>query len=646
MVTNATFYIYNKMKKKLISKIKQIAVASMLLVGLMSCEMNALDSLTNQVPEPNAYTLPRAVFMGTTVKISGTFIVREDSSNLFLRPVSDTSGASDIQVDVPFNGITGWTTSFKIPEAGTITEGKYNLIVKRGDKIFTIKRTLAAVSVFVNESFNRTEIEGDEIIVSNCLPDTTGGSCFAAGDEIVLKGIGFSMTDSLYFSTSKPELRAAPYKVTNTEARFIVPNGVSAGAPVLRFSNMPVFSVPIGYRPSYVSITGIKFASVISDVSNIVLPASAVTAGSAVRITGTGFKTGDKVVLNSNGVNETLEIDETAFPDLMFTLPVLYAGKSMQVLLLRAGSPLLSLGFITTDPAKQNSKLANVVIPAYLPSGLQGKALSFLIKGNGFNSGDKIVMGTTVLSSTTITSNSILVTTSATNTAIGTYSLKLRRGTQPDELLGDVQVITAPRQFEYAEGGIVYWIDPENPVKGLVCHVKDAIAFNNTTDTELSKIIFGIHTTGSGEVLPATSLEKAIGTGAANTQSILTIQKENARAAIFCDTLSVTMNALTYSDWFIPSIDELTALFKVRASVNAAATVSGRGGETFNAQASTAQSTPGKIVIYGYMSSSAFTFSRIWGHNFQNDTQKPQAFSKMGFFRVRAVRMYDLASSN
>lgn len=630
----------------MINRLKQIATVLMLALIFAGCEMNALDPMTNEIPEPNAYTLPRAVFMGTTVKISGSFIVISDSAALFLRPVSDPSGASDARVEVPSNGINGWTTSFNVPTPDKISEGKYNLVVKRGDKTFIIKRTLASNSVFVNESFNRTEIPGDEIIVSNISIPANSTNCFAAGDEIVFKGIGFSMTDSLYFNPSKPDLRAAPYKVTDTEAHFIVPTGITIGAAVMRFSNMPVFSVPTGYRPSYISITGATFANAISDISNVVLPTTAVTAGSPVTITGSGFKAGDKVVLNVNGVNEVLPIDETALPDLKFVLPATYSGKTMQVLLSRAGSPRFSLGFITTDATKQSSKVANLVIPKYLPSGLQGKALSFLIKGTGFIPGDKIVLGTTVLTSTTITAGYALVTTAAANTTAGTYTLKLRRGTQPDEVLGDVQVISAPRQFEYAEGGIVYWLDVENPVKGLVCHVKDAIAYNNVTDTELSKITFGIHTTSAGVVLPATSLEKAIGTGAANTQSILAVQKENARAAIFCDTLSVDMNSVTYNDWFIPSIDELVALFKVRASVNTAATVTGRGGEIFNVQSSATQSNPGKIAIVGYMSSCAFTFSRIWAHSFQNDTQKPTAFPKTSYFRVRAVRAFNLTPTN
>lgn len=630
----------------MIKRIQQIIPLLALIFALTGCGLNALDPMTNEIPEPNAYTLPRAVFMGTTIKISGTFIVSSDSTALFLRPVSDTSGASDVKVEVPLNGITGWTVMFKIPDNGLIAEGKYNLIVKRADKTYSIKRTLTSMSVFANESFNRTEIPGDEIIVSKCIPDTTATRCFAAGDEIVLKGIGFSMSDSLYFNPSKPDLRAAPVKVTETEAHFVVPAGITAGSPALRFSNMPVYSVPTGYRPSYITISGLKFDKAISDVSNVVLPASVVVAGSAVTISGSGFKTGDRIVLSVNGLNETVSIDETALPNLKFTLPSAYAGKTLQVFLSRTGIPLFSLGFITTDVTKKNSMISNVVLPKYIPSGLQGKALSFLIKGTGFITGDKILLGTTVLTSTSVTSTSILVTTAAANTAEGIYTVKLRRGQLPDETMGEVQVISAPRQFEYAEGGIVYWLDMENPVKGLVCHVKDAIASNNVTDTELSKTIFGIHTTTSGVILPATSLNKAIGTGAANTQSILSVQKEFARAAIFCDTLVTKTGTKEYNDWFLPSIDELVELFRVRASVNAAATVTGRGGENFNVQSSSTQSNPGKIPVAGYMSSSAFTFSRIWGQSFQNDAQKPAAFPKTNYFRVRAVRSYNLTPAN
>ena len=174
------------MKKIMINKLKQAATVLLIALVFVGCEMNALDPMKNEIPDPNAYTLPRAVFMGTTVKISGSFIVSSDSTSLFLRPVSDASGVSDVKVEVPTRSINGWTASFKVPAVGAIAEGKYNLIVKRGDKTFVIKRTLVAVSVFANESFDRTPIAGDEIIVSNCIPDTMGTNCFGVGDEKVV----------------------------------------------------------------------------------------------------------------------------------------------------------------------------------------------------------------------------------------------------------------------------------------------------------------------------------------------------------------------------------------------------------------------------------------------------------------------------
>lgn len=635
------------MQKYIIKLIKSAMTLLAVSVLMVSCELNAIDPISNAIPDPHAYTLPRSVFMSTTVKISGSFIVASDSNSLFLRSVTDPSGTGDIKLTLPTStAITGWTVSLKIPSFGQIAEGRYNLIVKRGDKTFIIKRTLAAMSVFANESFSRDSITGDDIIVSNCVLDNQGASQYGVGDEIILKGIGFSINDSLYFDPARPSFRAAPYLVTDKEARFIVPAGVAEGTVNLKFSNMPVYTIPTGYQPSYITLSGVKIAKSLTGISNVTLPATPVTAGSAVIIGGVGFASGDKVVVRVDDNSETLNIDETALPNLSFTLPVSYTGKTVQLLLSRTGKPLFHLGFITTDPTKKNSLIANVSLPQYLPSGLQGKSLSFIINGTGFLTGDKIVLGTTVLTSTTITTASVLTTTTAANTPVGIYNVYLRRGTQPDELLGTVNVVSAPRLFEYAEGGIVFWLDPTNPLKGMICHVKDAIASNNITDTELSKVIFGIQTTASGEILQSTSLNKLIGGGAANTQNILNVQKENARAAIFCDTLVVTMNNVNYDHWYIPSINELVEMFKVRTSINTAATQSGRGGEVFNTQSSSTQSSPGKIPIAGYMSSSAYTFSRIWAQNFQNDSQKPTAFLKINYFRVRAVRSFDLTPAN
>jgi hypothetical protein len=625
--------------------ISKFSIGVLLSLILTACELSALDPMTNSVKDPNAYTLPRAVFMGTTVKISGSFICSQDSSALYLRPVEKPDGTADIKLKLPPKAITNLTVSFVVPTNDLISEGKYNLIVKRNNKDYLIKRTLSAVSVFANESFNRTEIPGDEIIVSDCKLDTQGASGFAAGDEIVLKGIGFSASDSLYFDVTRPTIKVAPYRVTTTEARFITPSGLKVGAATLRFSNMPIYTVPTGYKPSYVSLANVNFATAITTVSNVVLPLGAVTAGSLISISGTGFLTGDSVLVRMDGLTQQLPIVEAALPNLSFTVPANPSDKKMQLLLKRNGFASFHLGFISTNTGQTNSYINNLLLPAYLPSGLQGKALTFVINGNGFVTGDKIIMGTTVLTTSQVTSTAISVTTTAANTAIGLYDLKLRRGTLPDELLGTVNVIKAPRLFEYAEGGIVYWLDSNNPLKGLVCHVKDAIPATSKTDDELSKIVFGIHTTSNGVILPATSLDKAIGTGAANTLSIKNIQGDNSKAVAYCDTLKTIIEGAEFRNWYIPSLDELSEMHKVRASINTAATVAGRGGEIFNIENSSIQSIPSKTLIVGYMTSTAFTFSRIWGIPFQS-TLKPAALTKTNFFRLRAIRSFNLTPIN
>jgi hypothetical protein len=228
------------MQKHIIKSIKSAIILLAVSVLMVSCELNAIDPMNNTIPDPHAYTLPRAVFMGTTVKISGSFIVASDSDSIYLRPVSDPTGAGDVNLIVPLNGITNWTVSLKIPSSGQIAEGHYNLVVKRSGKTFIIKRTLTAISVFVNESFSRDSIPGDDIIVSDCVLDNQGASQYGVGDEIILKGIGFSSTDSLYFDPARPAFRAAPYLVTDKEACFIVPAGVAEGTVNLKFSNMPI----------------------------------------------------------------------------------------------------------------------------------------------------------------------------------------------------------------------------------------------------------------------------------------------------------------------------------------------------------------------------------------------------------------------
>lgn len=102
---------------------------------------------------------------------------------------------------------------------------------------------------------------------------------------------------------------------------------------------------------------------------------------------------------------------------------------------------------------------------------------------------------------------------------------------------------------DFRDGGVVFWIDPNDNTKGLVVDVKDL-----STSAEwgcYEKTIIGADGT-------------AICTGAQNTLDILATCTTVGTAADICANL--TLN--TYSDWFLPSIDALTEIYNNRVAIN------------------------------------------------------------------------------
>jgi hypothetical protein len=71
---------------------------------------------------------------------------------------------------------------------------------------------------------------------------------------------------------------------------------------------------------------------------------------------------------------------------------------------------------------------------------------------------------------------------------------------------------------------------------------------------------------GCDTILVATST--AIGTGQANTTAILNKCNDEGIAARICDQYSVTVDGVTYDDWFLPSKDELNQIYLQRLYIN------------------------------------------------------------------------------
>ncbi|MCF8303197.1 MAG: DUF1566 domain-containing protein [Bacteroidales bacterium] len=153
--------------------------------------------------------------------------------------------------------------------------------------------------------------------------------------------------------------------------------------------------------------------------------------------------------------------------------------------------------------------------------------------------------------------------------------------------------IYIPDIGEVYAGGIVFYLDGQGG--GLVCAESD-----QHTDAEWGCWGTAIGGTGTG-----------IGDGAANTAAIVAGCSESGIAARICDELELN----GYSDWFLPSIDELNLMYE---NLHQA----GMGGFADNV----------------YWSSSEYSSSIAWGQSFSDGGQ--YNYGKDYYIRVRAVRAF------
>ena len=104
----------------------------------------------------------------------------------------------------------------------------------------------------------------------------------------------------------------------------------------------------------------------------------------------------------------------------------------------------------------------------------------------------------------------------------------------------------------------------------------------------------------------------AIGTGQANTTAIVNTQGIGSYAAQLCNDLTVG----SYSDWYLPSKDELNKLFLNRLAIG------------------------GFAALYSYWSSSEYDAFFAWSQSFYNGVQYYYYKDDTFYNRVRAVRAF------
>jgi len=115
-----------------------------------------------------------------------------------------------------------------------------------------------------------------------------------------------------------------------------------------------------------------------------------------------------------------------------------------------------------------------------------------------------------------------------------------------------VTVFESPVVGDLKNGGYVVWVNPADPSKGLVSALVDQ-------STDIRGVVWY---DGDFNTLPETgATSTAIGTGSSNTDALIVAQGSGSYAAQLCADYSVTVDGITYDDWFLPSKDELNLLY-------------------------------------------------------------------------------------
>jgi hypothetical protein len=176
------------------------------------------------------------------------------------------------------------------------------------------------------------------------------------------------------------------------------------------------------------------------------------------------------------------------------------------------------------------------------------------------------------------------------------------------ELFGVAAVIfektTAPATLSIGQtyqGGIIFYLD-DSKQHGLIAAPTD----------QSSNIQWY-----NGSFTSTNVTNTAIGTGSANTAAIVASQGAGTYAASICDNLVIG----TYSNWYLPSKDELALMYS-NIGPGAAAPLTNVGGFGFSA----------------YWSSSEYDSTLAWIHYFNIGFQ--YSYDKSDTFSVRAIRSF------
>jgi hypothetical protein len=338
--------------------------------------------------------------------------------------------------------------------------------------------------------------------------------------------------------------------------------------------------------------------------------------GQATQITGLGFSREDKMFLTGTEGTKEVEVLEATDSYIKFIVPI-DAGGEYSVTIERAEKQ-------TTLNSKLKVPFVVPLTDVELPKAAISQEGEVYIVGKGFENGDMAKLTATFYPDGTEYGVPVTLTSEGAkfNLPKGTYGVNtivIERGNRKSNLGA---IIIATNVGDVIGGGIVFWVDT-NKAHGYI-----ASKTNVGTATEQ----FGPEVDPSN----AAGTSQTMGSGKSNSQKIAAKMAQLRSindwpewrtvkiAAELCEEFSVTENNLTYTDWFLPSREELIELFKAK-----------------NVLASKGYPIPAN----NYWSSSEADGNSGWAAyyvNFYEDTKIVSEFvSKSGWkIGVRPVRSY------
>lgn len=183
---------------------------------------------------------------------------------------------------------------------------------------------------------------------------------------------------------------------------------------------------------------------------------------------------------------------------------------------------------------------------------------------------------------------------------------------------------------DYRDGGVVFYVDPNDNTHGLVCSLKDIGSSNGRNIWNfVGNASFVTNATGT-----------AVGSGKTNTNTIIAAMndKYDPDPALQSTTSTgfevyaagIARNYLGegYTDWFLPSKDELYQLFLNRVAVsNTLTTIAG------------AQTFP-SVSNYNYWTSSEDSFYYAWMLRYNGTSILQEKITKSTAKYLRAIRAF------